>query len=52
MISVGSCLMSLVEAVRTGRQPEYGPVNGRTDQAVYLAMRASAEQGVAPVPVE
>ncbi len=51
MIAVGDCLLSLVNAVRTGGQPEYGPVNGRTDQAVYLAMRASAEQGGTPVAV-
>ena len=49
MIAVGSCLLSLVKAVRTGCAPEYGPANARIDQAVYLAMRRSAEEGGAPV---
>jgi hypothetical protein len=51
MISVADCLMSLVNAIREDRPPEYGPVQARTDQAVTLAMRESAQKGGAPVEV-
>jgi predicted dehydrogenase len=49
MIAEASCLMSLVHAVRTGEPPEYGPLNARTDQEVYLALKLSAERDGAPV---
>jgi predicted dehydrogenase len=49
MIAVADCVMSLVEAVRTGRSPEYGAANARADQEIYLAIRRSAEQGSTPV---
>jgi len=49
MISVADCLMSLVRAIREDAAPEYGPIQARTDQAVTLAMHASANLGGAPV---
>jgi predicted dehydrogenase len=49
MISVADCLMSLVRAIRDRAAPEYGPVQARLDQAVTLAMHASARNGGAPV---
>lgn len=49
MISVADCLMSLVNAIRENMSPEYGPQQARTDQAVTLAIRASADQGGSPV---
>jgi predicted dehydrogenase len=48
-IAVASCLMSLVDAVRTGRAPSYGPVQGRLDQELILAIRQSSAQGGTPV---
>ena len=52
MISVADCLMSLVNAIREDRPPEYGPIQARMDQAVTLAMCESAEKGGAPVEVK
>jgi len=49
MISVADCLMSLVKAMREDMPPEYGPLQARTDQAITLAMRASAGLGGPPV---
>ena len=49
MIAEASCLMSLVEAIRTGSPPEYGPETARDDQEIYIALRRSAEQNGAPV---
>ena len=48
-IGVAGCLMSLVNAVRTGTEPTYGPQQGRLDQELILAIRLSSEQGGAPV---
>ena len=48
-IGVAGCLMSLVNAVRTGTEPTYGPQQGRLDQELILAIRQSSEQGGAPV---
>jgi predicted dehydrogenase len=48
-ISVADCLMSLVQAIRSGEQPEYGPLQARLDQEVSLAMARSASQGGMPV---
>jgi predicted dehydrogenase len=48
-IAVASCLMSLVEAVRTGGSPTYGPRQARLDQELILAIRQSAATGGAPV---
>jgi predicted dehydrogenase len=48
-IGVASCLMSLVEAVREGKEPTYGAVQARRDQEIVLAMRQSAREGGRPV---
>ncbi len=49
MIAEAACLMSLVETIRSGRPVEYGPVNARTDQEIYVALRRSADRDGAPV---
>lgn len=48
-IGVAGCLLSLIEAVRDGKDPTYGPHQGRLDQELILAIRLSARQGGAPV---
>ena len=48
-IGVASCLLSLVKAVREGSNPSYGPLQGRLDQEIILAIRQSAREGGAPV---
>ena len=48
-IGVAGCLMSLVDAVRTGGEPTYGPQQGRLDQEIVVAMRQSALAGGAPI---
>jgi predicted dehydrogenase len=48
-IGVAGCLMSLVNAVRNGTDPTYGPYQGRLDQELILAIRQSSEQGGVPV---
>ncbi len=42
MIAVADCLMSLVNAIRQDKDPEYGPLQARLDQEVTLAMQESA----------
>ncbi|MGE5223181.1 MAG: Gfo/Idh/MocA family protein [Omnitrophica WOR_2 bacterium] len=49
MIAVADCLMSLVNAIRSGTQPEYGPQQARLDQEIVLAMQASARNNHQPV---
>lgn len=41
-IGVAGCLLSLVDAVRSGIEPSYGPYQGRLDQELILALRMSA----------
>jgi predicted dehydrogenase len=41
-IAVADCLMSLVNAIRENKEPEYGPLQARTDQSITLAMGESA----------
>jgi predicted dehydrogenase len=48
-IGVAGCLMSLVQAVRTGGEPTYGAAQGRLDQEVVVAMHQSALEGGRPV---
>jgi len=48
-IGVAGCLLSLVEAVRTGKEPTYGPHQGRLDQELILALRMSASEGGRPI---
>jgi predicted dehydrogenase len=49
MIAVAGCLMSLVNAIREDKLPEYGPVQARLDQEVTLAIYESAEDSGASV---
>lgn len=56
-IAVAACLMSLVKAIREDGRPEYGPVQARLDQQVYLGMLASAAAAgrsveLASIPIE
>lgn len=46
-IGVAGCIKSLVDAVRDGTEPTYGAAQGRLDQELILAIRASAERGEA-----
>jgi predicted dehydrogenase len=48
-IGVAGCLLSLVEAVRNGTEPTYGPLQGRLDQELVLALRLSSLEGGQPV---
>jgi hypothetical protein len=48
-IGVAGCLLSLVEAVRNGREPTYGAQQGRLDQELILALRMSSMAGGQPV---
>ncbi|MBE2239268.1 MAG: Gfo/Idh/MocA family oxidoreductase [Caldilineaceae bacterium] len=48
-IGVAGCLLSLVEAVRSGGAPSYGPQQARLDQELTLAIRMSSQAGGAPV---
>jgi predicted dehydrogenase len=48
-IGVAGCLLSLVDAVRDGIEPTYGPRQGRLDQEIILALRRSSLQGGRPV---
>ncbi|MHB0858758.1 MAG: Gfo/Idh/MocA family protein [Anaerolineae bacterium] len=48
-IGVAGCLLSLVEAVRNGSEPSYGPLQARLDQEITLAMRASSREGGRPM---
>jgi predicted dehydrogenase len=49
MIAVADCLMSLVNAIRKNKLPEYGPLQARLDQEVTLAMYESAKDSGASV---
>ena len=48
-IGVAGCLLSLVNAVRTGGEPTYGAQQARLDQEITLAIRQSAREGGRPV---
>ena len=48
-IGVAGCLLSLVDAVRTGGEPTYGAYQARLDQEVVLAIQQSAADGGRPV---
>jgi predicted dehydrogenase len=48
-IGVAGCLLSLVEAVRSGSEPTYGPIQARLDQELILALRQSSIEGGRPV---
>jgi predicted dehydrogenase len=44
-IGVAGCILSLVQAVRDNAEPSYGPLQGRLDQELILAIRQSSAQG-------
>ncbi len=48
-IGVAGCLMSLVNAVRTGGEPTYGPYQARLDQEIIVGLRMSAMEGGKPM---
>lgn len=48
-IGVALCLLSLLEAVRSGGDPSYGPYQARLDQEIILALRQSSVMGGLPV---
>jgi predicted dehydrogenase len=48
-IGVAGCLMSLVNAVRSGGEPTYGPYQARLDQELILAINESSLDGGRPV---
>jgi predicted dehydrogenase len=48
-IGVAGCLLSLVQAVREGTEPTYGPYQGRLDQELILGIRMSAAEGGSPI---
>lgn len=50
-IGVAGCLMSLVNAVRFGIPPTYGPYQARIDQELILAIRKSSIEGSRPVSI-
>jgi predicted dehydrogenase len=49
MIAMADCLMSLVDAIRQNKPPEYGALQGRLDQELTLAMFESADHAGASV---
>jgi predicted dehydrogenase len=51
-IAVASTMVSLLEAIRSGNQPRYGGLQARTDQAVSLALSASARKEGRPVRLD
>jgi predicted dehydrogenase len=48
-IGVAGCLLSLVEAVRSGGAPSYGAYQARLDQEIIVAIRESSNAGGAPI---
>jgi predicted dehydrogenase len=48
-IGVAGCLMSLVNAVRNGTEPTYGPWQARLDQELILAIHQSSLEGGRPI---
>ena len=48
-IGVAGCLLSLVNAVRSGGEPTYGAQQARLDQEITLAIRLSSQMSGAPV---
>lgn len=48
-IAVADCIMSLVDAIRNDKPPEYGPLQARLDQELTLAMHESIRNSGAPV---
>jgi hypothetical protein len=49
MIAVADCIMSLVDAIRDDKPPEYGSRQARLDQELTLAMHTSIRESGAAV---
>ncbi len=45
-IAVGSCILSLMTAIRDNTEPSYGAAQGRLDQEIILAIRESSKAGM------
>ncbi len=50
-IGVAGCIKSLVDAVRNDTEPTYGPLQGRLDQELIIAIRESSAAGGVPVQI-
>jgi predicted dehydrogenase len=48
-IGVAGCIKSLVDAVRNNTEPTYGPLQGRLDQELILAIRQSSADAGRPI---
>ena len=48
-VARGAELHSIYRAIVEGDEPEYGAVNGRTDQEILIAIRESARNGGGPI---
>lgn len=48
-IGVAGCIKSLLDAVANDTEPTYGPLQGRLDQELIIALRQSAAEGGRPV---
>ena len=48
-VARGAGLHSIYRAIVEGVEPEYGAVNGRTDQEILIAIRESARNGGKPI---
>jgi predicted dehydrogenase len=44
-IGTAGCIQSLVDAVRNNTEPTYGPLQGRLDQEIIIAIRQSSASG-------
>ncbi len=48
-VARGAALHSIYQAIVEGAEPEYGAINGRTDQEILIAIRESARNGGEPI---
>ena len=48
-IGVAGCILSLVNAVRNGTEPSYGPLQAKLDQELTLAIQQSSLEGGQPI---
>ncbi len=48
-IAVGSCILSLMTAIRDNTEPSYGAQQGRLDQEIITAIRQSSANGGQPI---
>jgi len=52
LITIASELASIIKSVREKVEPEYGPVNGRIDRQIDLAITESHRNGSVPVEIK